>query len=128
MRGLSRFWLFASSAVLVCAELAPAGHALLVRHVVCAEHGEATHATAPDDGAVAPPDDARSAVASTTASDDEHEHCRMVVLRGRAAHSHSELAVRLAPPPALLDPSRDAAPPAIAVFRLAPKSSPPIAG
>lgn len=130
MNARSRLGSLAIAAALVAGQLAPAGHDLLVRHVVCAEHGERTHASSTGAGAsdeeLAPLASDALTAARDASRADEHEHCRTVVLRGRGVRTHAEVAVRRAPPATATPFERDPAPPSIAILRLAPKSSPPI--
>lgn len=147
MNGRSRLGSLAIAATLAFAQLAPAGHDLLVRHAVCAEHGERTHADAGDPQALAAPArDALGAIplarpsgslppalrapsvrsSSDARATDEHDHCRTLVLRGRVVPAHREIAVPRPDAPPAASPERDPAPPSIAVYRLAPKNSPPV--
>jgi hypothetical protein len=126
-----RFGGLALAVVLVVSQTAAWLHAIAVAHVTCVEHGESIHAPAP-----AAASDARgpqTAAAAVVASDDvatvaAHEHCASgALLRWRA--------LAIAPPAATIDlPPIAGIPPGhvppvaaatTAVYRLAPKTSPP---
>jgi hypothetical protein len=121
------------AAVLIASQAAAWLHAAAVTHVTCAEHGEALHAATPS----AAPDDRPAApdtVVATVATGDQgdtleaHDHCASgALLRWRA--------LTVAPPAVTVVVPRFAGaapfqtgPPALglrAVYRLAPKTSPP---
>jgi len=124
------------AAVLVVSHTAAWLHAAAVTHVTCAEHGEAMHASAP--GAphqtVDERRDAPDTVVATVVTGDQgdtiaaHEHCGSgALLRWRALTVAAPAAVVFVPP-AVKAPPCQTGPPAVAaaaVYRLAPKTSPP---
>jgi hypothetical protein len=119
--------LLALLSVLAPAELL---HFVLVQHVVCAEHGELVHESgvahaAPAEGGGA---SGQGPGLHADAVAHDHEHC------GVAAASREALALPPAPAvaaisaatsDALLSASRSAVSGSEALFRLAPKTSPP---
>lgn len=116
-------------ALAVGTQLGGSFHYVLVEHVQCAEHGEIAHgvhlhAVEPraEQGAV----DA-IAVASSDAPDSTHEHCPLAVEPRGATVVTPGTAARLVPPEAESprDPGAEARAPRIALYLLAPKSSPP---
>lgn len=116
--------------VLGGSELGSAGHAALVRHALCAEHGEPVHAGSSVTAAgIVTVTDSVVPSESAKASPDEHDHCKILAGASRIAPSERSLAIPLslcvdaglAAGEAVVDPS-------VAVFRLAPKTSPPVAG
>ena len=109
-------------------------HAVAIAHVACAEHGEAMHrAAAPADAAPAArsPQSAQAGVRADLAVAGGHDHCgnaallrwRDVALTAPAALAPLVLAPRALAVAATRDGAHDAV-----VYRLAPKTSPPIAG
>ena len=107
-------------------------HLLLVRHAVCPEHGELIH---PDEvgtaAHVAPASTPGNGSAAIGAADDashEHGHCTVAVHRRHAISvPPARFIALLARPPveAVQPPVSAARPAAIAIYRLAPKNSPP---
>ncbi len=106
-------------------------HAALVRHVVCAEHGELTHADASAD---APAHDDRAAtdtraqLQSSHAHGHGHEHCThdATPLAARSTVANALGACVDDVLPAIAAPNvRDIALPQVALLLVAPKSSPP---
>lgn len=125
-------WAAGILALVLCgAELGSAGHAALVRHAICAEHGEAVHAGAPENerASVVASSDAVVPVEPAVVFVDDHEHCKITAGASRIVSPDRGL-------PGLVSPDLDAKPaadripvaPAVALFRLAPKNSPPVAG
>lgn len=125
-----RPWAVVTAAILVAGELAAFAHLAFARHVTCPEHGElldlgdaegTTHASSniPTAG-------------ETPASTDTHEHhgCALLPRGGERASIGGP-----APRPAILDQTRpalfacerDRRSSLIALYRLAPKNSPPLA-
>jgi hypothetical protein len=119
---------------LVCigAHASSFAHLIAVRHVSCPSHAEEMIHAAGDGAAGAPASGGRSVEAwsSGAAVSAVEDHCLAVGLDRRAT--------AVAPPEALaapapnLEPSfawhRPPAAPAVALFRLAPKTSPPLPG
>jgi hypothetical protein len=104
-------------------------HFALISHHVCAEHGELTHAEEGDHAHArgASPEAPSPAFAPST--EDEHEHCSVLARRDERATLTRSVAAVAAPgaaepsPP----PSSEALPrPGAELFRLAPKTSPPV--
>ena len=117
--------------VLGGAELGSAGHAALVRHAVCAEHGEPVHAGSAGAGAAVTTADRHAVVPadSAAAAPDEHDHCKLLAGTSRIAPRERGLATRLSTTGDAGVAARDTiVPPSVARFRLAPKNSPPVAG
>jgi hypothetical protein len=105
-------------------------HEVSVRHVVCDEHGEVAHVSAPEQGSPAP---ASSAGTTTTVRDQAsattHEHCPHAGI----LHRHKSLeAPKQGVAPALAlnagvgEPARYIAP-GTRLLLSAPKTSPPLA-
>lgn len=113
-------------ATFVAGQLASVAHAALVRHAVCADHGEAVHVSSAEAAEVpAHRDDTDAVSGSEPAPADDHEHCSVACERRALARpgSRASIAGHGGDAPR---PLRDAqVPPAIAIYRLAPKSSPP---
>jgi hypothetical protein len=112
------------------APLASSWHELTVRHVVCAEHGELTHARTTSTATTAP----SRKFASVTNEEGEvaegHEHCSNgFLVRGRLHISVIRSLFRYTPPPAIAREFREIAPTPGRAFVLAsaPKTSPPSA-
>jgi hypothetical protein len=106
-------------------------HAAAISHVACLEHGEAVHRPAVRDGAARAPDrGAQAGLRADLAAADGHDHCaNAALLRWRDVALTAPTALApLAPPSGLLTPAAwcDGARGA-AVYRLAPKTSPPLA-
>ncbi len=124
-----------SAALLACAQLAlplwSAQHAAQAAHVACAEHGELLEADAPAVNVEPGAESATSLQAAPTAAEHAHVHCALLslarerALPGVAAQAASVVGSPQAAPPRL---SCAAHAPAIALIRLAPKSSPPARG
>ena len=115
------------------AQLSASWHEASVRHVQCAEHGEAI-----DVGLVSDlgPSSGHHATrvsgfeASDSAESTSHDHCTIVVaFRGSARTQLVRLATRLVPPPVVVRPASEPAPRPGRAFVLAsaPKTSPPSA-
>ncbi|MEZ4401807.1 MAG: hypothetical protein R3B06_17395 [Kofleriaceae bacterium] len=109
-------------------------HLGLVRHVRCAAHGELVHAdeVAVDDPVQATADQAPGDLAQlfnrSAAHGAEHEHCQLATDRTDVTVA---TALRVARPTATTEAVavvRTAAVPVRALFRLAPKASPPTVG
>jgi len=120
--------------LLVVSQAAAWCHAVAIAHVACLEHGEAMHsAPAPAAGARAtrPQDAGQAGVRADLAAAGGHDHCgNAALLRWRdVALTAPPALAPLTSPPRLLAfaATRDGAPGAV-VYRLAPKTSPPIAG
>jgi hypothetical protein len=112
------------------AQLVGLVHVLLVRHATCPSHGEVTHGVS----ASASHGESSSALTVHGAGPTiEHrdEHCLLFVARRRDLVALTPTpAAALAPPPAVTAPAvvgASALLPALAVLRLAPKTSPPAA-
>lgn len=118
--------------VCIVAQLGAALHLGLVRHVRCAAHGELMHADAGHDHA----DPTTALDVSTTravvfdagaAPEHEHDHCQALASR---SVEPTAPAVLVAAPPVTVDPPAPVARPlvvVVALYRLAPKASPPVA-
>lgn len=111
-------------------QLAGVAHMALVRHVTCPEHGELLHAE--DDGtpsAPTPADGTASLAALTEDSESSHghDHCAVAIQRRAQTMPVSRVAVAHTVSP-VTEASNERAAPAMplgAIYRLAPKSSPP---
>jgi hypothetical protein len=117
-------------AIAAVTQLGGSLHYVLVEHVHCAEHGEIAHGGHPH--AADDRDEDRTAseieVAAGGTSDAAHEHCSVAVERreGVALASAGE-ALLLAPADEPVgEPVTDLHAPRIALYLLAPKSSPPV--
>ncbi|HVJ15767.1 MAG TPA: hypothetical protein VM686_10000 [Polyangiaceae bacterium] len=109
------------------AQLWPALHHALIRHAVCAEHGEFVHVEAHADHAAS--DAGKTpAVSASEDGDDAHDHCQL------PPGLHDPAAEPAEPPSVLTSTSTGAAPSAapsealarsIPILSLAPKQSPP---
>jgi hypothetical protein len=117
------------AAVLVASQTAAWLHAAAVAHVTCAEHGEAVHAVSRPAAARA-----TAAVTATVVAADPlatlsaHEHCASEALLRWRALSIAPPAASVVLPPVGLAPRLPVGPPAAsasAVYRTAPKTSPP---
>ena len=120
------------AAVLVASQAAAWLHAAAVTHVTCAEHGEALHAATP--AAVPDEVEAPATVVATVATSDQvdtlaaHEHCASGALLRWRALTVTPPAVTVVVPPVVAALPFPTGPPATAtgaVYRLAPKNSPP---
>jgi hypothetical protein len=112
---------------LLSAQLGAAAHFAVVRHEVCAEHGELVH---PDGGVHAAAPRGASAFPALTASEARgghgHDHCVVVGTRRQAlAASRAEFTCLERDDGRVLPSAALAPPPCEARFRLAPKQSPP---
>jgi hypothetical protein len=118
---------FALAALCPAGQLAASLHEGMVRHVICADHGELTHVTstaAAPSSSTAP--DAPGIEADTSSS--EHEHCPQVGMLSRA-RPQPVRTVSAAPEVlarALGEPARYVAP-GTRLLLCAPKTSPPTA-
>lgn len=125
-----RFAALALSIVTLVGQLSSFAHALFVPHASCAEHGEVIHAPQgpANPGATAGSPELAFAAAPVVDADHAHEHC----LFASVCRDHPTLSPRLCDKldrpvssPSRVQP-RDIEPAcAVALFRLAPKSSPP---
>lgn len=125
------------SAATLVAQLSALVHLGLVRHVICAEHGELIHADDVDHSpatpaqAVSPATTARTTSASGRHEGSAyhgHEHCLMAAhRRERAVPSNNGWFsfVSEPPPSDTTESSAVPRPAPVAIYRLAPKSSPP---
>lgn len=117
-------FLFAGEAVVAIAHRAE-------RHVRCSEHGELIHVGAADPSAVdrvdPTPDSSTDLDRAPPTGEPEHEHCFILGMsRERLAPSACAHTVPAAAPIAVAAASSAEAPPARrAVYRIAPKNSPP---
>jgi len=110
--------------------IASSRHDLMVRHVVCAEHGELTHAHSSSAHAAEPESGVTTVEGDSGAELDAHEHCASgALVRQRMHVSVIRPAVRYTPPPAVVREVRDALtdPGRAFVLASAPKTSPPSA-
>jgi hypothetical protein len=115
--------------VLVVSQASAWFHAVAIAHVACAEHGEAVHGRAPS------PSTARAvrsgetrAISSDAATVAGHDHCANAALLRWRDVALTAPAVSLALVPDVRSPgsSPTQQPPSdAAVYRLAPKNSPP---
>jgi len=116
----------------LAAQLLGLAHVLLVRHATCPSHGEVTHGVAASSPA-ASSDQPLAVTVRGAGPTIEHqdEHCLLFLARRRdLAGLTPESAPALAPlPPATAAATVGATAlvPALAVLRLAPKTSPPAA-
>jgi hypothetical protein len=105
------------------AQLSSLAHVAAVSHVTCAEHGEQVHATPQTS-----PHAANSVHTTTESATDGHDHCAIAALRTTPATvSAATTSITTVSSPALpvaggLFPVTQ-----VALFRLAPKTSPPSA-
>jgi hypothetical protein len=117
------------AAVLVASQTAAWIHAAAVAHVTCVEHGEAVHAVSRPDAARAQVAVAATVVAGDTlATLSAHEHCASEALLRWRALAIAPPAASVLLPAVRLAPRFPVGPPASttgAVYRLAPKTSPP---
>jgi hypothetical protein len=117
------------AAVLVVSQASAWFHAVAIAHVACLEHGEAIH------GRVLPAEDARAAPAGDEgalrpdlATAAGHDHCaNAALLRWRDVALTAPVALLAFAPVAQSAPSAAArgVSPGSAVYRIAPKTSPP---
>jgi hypothetical protein len=126
----------ALAALCLVGQLSSLAHMAVVRHVACSEHGELVHA---DEGRTAGParhtasesDSAlpRLAPVPTPPSAHGHDHCLVTTLRRERGvlPQQSHLAGVAPAEQRLVGDGRDVPPVAsFALFRLAPKNSPPV--
>jgi hypothetical protein len=129
-RGQFRSLSFVVACLCLAVQALSVAHHAVVRHATCLEHGELVHAGASygpvDDGAAASGTGARLD-ATPPAASDEHEHCLACAARKAGAAGR---AVASLPPPSGKAASETAplGVPCIfwSLFRLAPKTSPPV--
>jgi hypothetical protein len=117
-----------AAALLLATTLGQVAHFLLVRHVVCAEHGELVEAPLRvPRGHVAPEQKGKTASEREPAL--EHEHCEVLARQQRqtALLSDAPVALSSAPPQLRIDAETPArlAPSLPAPLTRAPKTSPP---
>lgn len=112
-------------------ELSSLAHGVLVRHVICAEHGESIHLRSLAAGRVDSVERLEGRVALARAAvpmakADEHDHCSLAASRNLRAQSTEDFTTG----PALvgssvLDRRELVAIPIIPAYLIAPKTSPP---
>jgi hypothetical protein len=135
LRGATGIRLFAAAliAAMGLAQLSASWHEANVRHVQCAEHGEAIDVGLVSDLGTPP---GRHRVtgsgfeASDSAESTSHDHCTIVfAFRGSSRAQLVRLATRLVPPPVVVRPASEPArrPGRAVVLASAPKTSPPSA-
>ena len=115
---------------LLFAQLAPLLHFALVRHAVCAEHGELIHVDGVARFAYArAPSEVGRVLRAAPAPSAEHEHeATLAVASAQVAGFVARAPAAIAPPASLeiVSPSVVTLPRAsFALYRLAPKTSPP---
>jgi hypothetical protein len=117
---------FVVAALCPTVQIAASLHEAVVRHVVCAEHGELTHVSAVE--ATLPEGTAQDAVPSATGdhSSSEHEHCLQV---GMVRNVRPQPALTASRAPEVLtrglgEPAHYVAP-GTRLLLCAPKTSPP---
>jgi hypothetical protein len=120
------------AAVLITSQASAWVHAGAVAHVTCVEHGEAIHAAAPNqsqsEGRAIPVAVAATVVEDEVAALAAHDHCGSDALLRWRALAIDPPAVSLKRPPLRSAPSFLAgldAPRLTAIYRSAPKTSPP---
>lgn len=120
--------LFAAFSVLAPAELV---HFALVQHVVCADHGELVHESAAPHAApqaTAERSDKSGPAVHADAVAHDHEHCSFAATSREALAlppAHAVLTLASATSSEPIRAFSTAAAPGEALFRLAPKTSPP---
>src|SRR5205085_6004890 len=74
-------WLGIVSAFVLSVQTINLAHVLLVRHAVCAEHGEAIEldSTAHSVASAARADNSRPSIKTEAAVSGEHEHCELAI-------------------------------------------------
>ena len=117
------------AALLIVSQASAWFHAVAISHVACLEHGEAIHGRVlPAEDAHAVPAGDEGALRADLATAAGHDHCaNAALLRWRDVALTAPLALSAFAPVAWSAPF-PAAPgvaPASAVYRLAPKTSPP---
>jgi hypothetical protein len=111
------------------AQVLPALHHLTARHVVCAEHGELTHASGASIDAESEPRSAEPALRSAATVEDAHEHCAVPALGSSPAVAPGDAAVacltleRRAPE---LGAGSTRAESSLPLLAVAPKLAPPV--
>jgi hypothetical protein len=103
-------------------------HLAVVRHTTCLEHGELIHAgpSSPSKAAAATETGARLATAALPALTDGHDHCLACATRRAVVADRAVSSVAVGPEGASSAPALPTAPGGSgALFRLAPKTSPP---
>jgi hypothetical protein len=104
-------------------------HVLVVRHATCPTHGEVTHGVATPASLADVPLARTVRGAPSAALEHRDDHCLLFVARRRELAGlapGAEQAAPLLPTPTRAgDPGEITPPPALAVLRLAPKTSPP---
>jgi hypothetical protein len=127
--------MYATSTLLLAAQLFTLGHLLIVRHTICREHGETIHSGSPSETPALPPGREsatgdRALGSGTPAVEHAHDHC-LAQANTRERFALLPVADLLPGPPlaAARLPSLAAVAltPAVAVLLLAPKNSPPSA-
>jgi hypothetical protein len=127
---IARLLALALIALVGVSPIASSRHDLTVRHVVCAEHGELTHARASSAHEAEPESGLTTTQGDTGAEVDAHEHCGAEALvRQRMHGSVIRSVIRYTPPPTVVRKVRQALPDPGRAFVLAsaPKTSPPSA-
>lgn len=128
MRRASRTSLALTAALTLVFQLAGVAHDALVRHTVCAEHGEWVDAgPAPKQSAEATPDSPALALADTTVGHG-HEHCAVLAVQRTPTRTGASFVLA---PPAVSTPlavrrgatSRSSV---LEPLDVAPKASPPV--
>lgn len=120
------------AAMLSAGELGAFAHAAFVQHAICEEHGEPIHALTGE--AAAPPvaNDSKALAAASTngaAATDDHDHCKLSCGTPRlASPSRKHLVIAVLDGVAPLAGTGIVIPPAVSLFRLSPKNSPPFIG
>ncbi|MCW5807862.1 MAG: hypothetical protein KIT31_36250 [Deltaproteobacteria bacterium] len=109
--------------VLVGAQLAAHAHAAAARHITCAEHGEQLEAVVIG----AHPDDGNARWVSVEKGGGEHDECLFAnaLRQSGLAPAHPQVADVHATADATQVPPRAEIAVAVALYRLAPKTSPP---
>lgn len=122
--------LAAIAVLLLAAHTAALLHEVTTVHAVCAEHGEylegSEHAASQE--AAADPESSSYLPGAAAAEDGaHHEHCPVAAFRSAASVRGAAVELLPVAVPAPAKPLAHAEPraPAIAVYRVAPKSSPP---
>jgi len=118
------------AAVLVVSQASAWFHAVAITHVACLEHGEAIHRRVlPAEDVRAPRSDGSGALRADLAAVAGHDHCaNAALLRWRDVALTAPVALSAFAPVAQSAAFADApsVAPAAAVYRLAPKTSPPL--
>lgn len=118
-----------AAALALCSQLFALAHLWLVPHTRCAEHGETVH----DDGHAVQPriaapertDLSASPATPEGATDDGHDHCQLLTDRRELAAERGTIVVRAWSFEGATFPLVERTAPSRAVYRLAPKVSPP---